>query len=143
MRFVRYRLKDILKCTGYYHRSPCLEFCNKVESLKLECCALTEQELQKMLNQVNCKMASYWHFARGSSGSKIILVIDNETVVDEIITHKMHEALLGISETYAHGAQTGEVLPIQISYLPKQQLLKNTHAQTKPKLISQHVFEEP
>jgi hypothetical protein len=54
----------------------------------------------------------------------------------------MHERLKQINEPYAHGVSTKEVLPMVLFQLPKYELLADSHAQTKPKLISQQVITE-
>ncbi len=142
MGFVRYQLKDIVKCTGFFNKAPILVFCYKTQLLKLESCALTGQELQQMVKIIDFTMAPHWFFARNSLGNRVVLVTDDSSVVPEAILNKMHEQLIMISSTYAHSVQTEEVLPLVLFQLPKDQLLADVHAQTKPKLISQQVIAE-
>jgi len=142
MGFVRYRLKDIVKCTGFFHRSPRLEFCYKTQLLKLESCAITGQELQIMVQNVHLHMEPHWFFARNSLGNKIVLVADDSQLIHSIFLEQLHEQLITISPTYAHSVETGEVLPLTLLQLPRESLLVDVHAQTKPKLISQEVIAE-
>lgn len=142
MGFVRYQIKDIVKCTGFLNKAPKLVFCYKTQLLKLESCAITGQELQAMLNVVNFNMEPYWHFARNSLGNTIVLVTDNTVEIPDSVLAQMHEQLNQISPTYAHSVDTEEVLPMVLLQVPKETLLADSHAQTKPKLISQQVISE-
>ena len=140
MGFVRYQLKDIVKCTGYLNKAPKLLFCYKTQLLKLESCAVTGQELQAMLQAVNFNMAPSWYFARNSLGNMIVLVTDDAVQIADSLLAQMHEQLIKISPTYAHSVETEEVLPLVLLQLPKEKLIVDSHAQTKPKLISQQVI---
>ena len=142
MGFVRYRLKDVVRCTGYLNKAPRLEFCYKTQLLKLESCAITGQELQSMVQTADFKMAPHWFFARNSIGNRIVLVTDNTVELPESILTDLHLHLMQISPTYAHSMETGEVIPMTLLQLPKEELLAGIHAQTKPKLISQQVIAE-
>ncbi|WP_133128309.1 GH3 family domain-containing protein [Legionella nagasakiensis] len=141
MGFVRYQLKDIVKCTGFYNRAPRLEFCYKSAQIRLDVCTISEQELRCMLQQVNLEMETHWFFCRDSRGDKLILVTDTETSLNETVIQSMHKILLAISEPYAYSVRMGEIRPLEWRQLPKERLLKNSHAQSKPKLISQEILE--
>jgi hypothetical protein len=142
MGFVRYQLKDIVKCTGFLNKAPKLVFCYKTQILKLESCALTGQELQTMLQAVHFNMAPHWYFARNSLGNKVVLVTENTIKIPDSLLTQMHEQLIKISPTYAHSVETEEVLPLVLLQVSKETLLVDSHAQTKPKFISQQVIAE-
>ena len=142
MGFVRYQLKDIVCCRGFLNKAPRLEFCYKTQLLKLESCAITGQELQNMLQAASFNMAPHWYFARNSLGNKVVLVTDDTIVIEDEMLSTLHTQLSKISDTYAHSIETGEVLPLVLLQLPLGQMLKNVHAQTKPRLISQEVIGE-
>ncbi|RUR19461.1 GH3 auxin-responsive promoter [Legionella sp. km535] len=142
MGFVRYRLKDVVRCTGYLNKAPRLEFCYKTQLLKLESCAITGQELQAMVQAADFKMAPHWFFARNSVGNRIVLVTDDELELPDSILAELHRHLIHISSTYAHSMETGEVISMTSFQVPKEELLADVHAQTKPKLISQQVIAE-
>lgn len=142
MGFVRYQLKDVVKCTGYLNKAPWLEFCYKTQLLKLESCAITGQELQAMVQALDFDMQPYWYFARNSLGDRIVLVTDNHAELSESLLVNLHQQLIQLSPTYAHSIETGEVLPMVLWQLPMEALLVDAHAQTKPKLISQQVIAE-
>lgn len=142
MGFVRYRLKDIVKCTGYLNSSPKLEFCYKTQLLKLESCSITGQELQSAVQATHFNIEPYWYFARNSVGNRIVLVTDDEVEISELLLKGLHEQLIQISPTYAHSVETEEVLSVALLQLPKEELLADLHGQTKPKFISQEVIAE-
>lgn len=142
MGLVRYQLKDIVKCTGFLNKSPRLEFCYKSQLLKLEYCAITGQELQQMIHDVSFNMEPNWFFARNSVGSRIVLVTDDTICIPESLLLQMHERLKQLNQPYAYGIVSGEVLPMISLQLPKDELLVGSHAQTKPKFISQQVIKD-
>jgi hypothetical protein len=142
MGFVRYQLKDVVQCTGFLNKAPQLEFCYKTQLLKLESCAITGQELQKMLESVGFNLFPHWYFARNSLGNRIVLVTDTTAGLNDSLLHDLHTQLIQISPTYAHSVSTGEVIPIALLQLPLEELLVDSHAQTKPKLISHRVVTE-
>lgn len=142
MGFVRYQLKDVVKCTGYLNKAPHLEFCYKTQLLKLESCAVTGQELQNMVQVAGFNMAPHWYFARNSLGNKIVLVTDDKAEIPASHLMQLHQQLIQVSPTYAHSVETGEVEPMVLLQLPMGELLGDIHAQTKPKLISQQVIAE-
>ena len=142
MGFVRYQIKDVVKCTGFLNKSPRLEFCYKTQMLKLESCTISGQELQKMLCDISFDMAPHWFFARNSLGNRIVLVTDDMVKIPDSLLAQMHERLMQINEPYAHSVVIKEVLPMVLMQLPMDELLVDSHAQTKPKLISQRVITE-
>ncbi|KTD74316.1 GH3 family domain-containing protein [Legionella tucsonensis] len=142
MGFVRYQLKDVVKCIDFLNKAPRLEFCYKTQMLKLESCSISGQELQEMLCGISFDLAPHWYFARNSLGNRIVFVTDDTTQISDSILGQMHERLMQINEPYAHGVSTKEVLPMVLFQLPRDELLADSHAQTKPKLISQQVITE-
>lgn len=140
MGFVRYRLKDIVKCTGYFNQAPIIEFCYKSQMLSLEGCAITGQELQSMLSLAGLSMAPYWYFARNRSGNRIVLVINDTTHLSDEVINRLHQQLMTISPAYAHHIKAGAILPITLLKVPLAELLADTHGQTKPTLISTKVL---
>ena len=142
MGFVRYQLKDVVKCTGFLNKAPRLEFCYKTQMLKLESCSITGQELQHMLRDISFEIEPHWYFARNSLGNRIVFVTDDAMQIPDSLLAGMHKRLMQINEPYAHSVTTKEVLPMVLLQLPKDELLADSHAQTKPKLISQRVITE-
>ena len=140
MGFIRYQLKDIVLCTGYLNRAPRLEFCCKSAQIRLNTCSISEQEIRDMIEKVEFQMQPYWYFARNSSGNKLILVMDIENQPPASMLEMMHNTLISISETYAYGVKTGGIITPELIQLPKEQLLGNRHAQTKPRMISQQII---
>lgn len=140
MGIVRYRIKDVVKCKGFYNQAPILEFCYKSEGLKLEYCTIAEPELRQMLKKLDFELGDRWCFARNQSGDRVLLVVDEKTTIANEITQKMHEILIEISETYAHSVKVGETLPLTAIQVPFNRLLQNVHAQSKPLLITREVF---
>lgn len=142
MGFVRYQLKDVVKCTGFCNRAPRLEFCYKSAQIRLDACSISEQELRTVIGQLDLMFEPWWYFARDAKGERLVLVIDDESIVEASKIQKIHEVLIEISEPYAYGVQLGSIQPIAIQTLSKTKMLNSAHAQTKPRLISQEVISQ-
>ncbi|MCW8400776.1 GH3 auxin-responsive promoter family protein [Legionella sp. PATHC038] len=140
MGFIRYQLKDVVKCTGFLNKAPRLEFCYKTQMVKLESCSVSGSELQNMLSDISFDIEPHWYFARNRLGNRIVFVTDDAIQISDALLARMHERLMQINESYAHGVMTKEVLPMVLLQLSKDELLADNHAQTKPKLISQQVI---
>lgn len=140
MGLVRYQLKDIVKCSGYYHHAPRLEFCYKSSLIKLEYVAISEQELMTALDDIQLSIEPTWYFARNYSGDRLVLVAEEGAIIDEDWFSALHQSLKSISEGYAYYADAGEIHQPILHQLPKS-LKAKVHAQTKPRLISQETVE--
>lgn len=140
MGFVRYRLKDVVQCTGYFNKSPTLSFCHKVSSLLLDYCALSETELRAVIAEADINIKPFWFFACDEKRNCLYFVVDNEAQITEQHTNMIHQKLIEKNEKYAYESKNNNILPCKLLKLEKKQLLKNHHAQTKPKIISQNIL---
>jgi|GEM_PF-2406220 len=146
MGFVRYRLKDVVECTGYFNKTPIIRFCYKVSRLLLasrlllDFFALTESDLRRALAEVDIHIKPYWYFACDNQRDCLYLVVDRDASISQNDAHAIHSALIKTNEKYAYESKQGGILPCKIARFEKQVLLKNHHAQTKPKIISQDML---
>lgn len=140
MGFVRYRLKDVVECTGYFNKTPIIRFCYKVSRLLLDYCALTESDLRRALSEADIHIKPYWYFACDQRRDRLYFVVDQEAPISQDDANAIHLALIKTNEKYAYESQEGGVLPCKVARFEKKVLLKNHHAQTKPKIISQDIL---
>jgi hypothetical protein len=140
MGFVRYRLKDVVECTGYFNKAPILSFCYKVSSLLLDYCSLSECELRVAVTESNINLEPYWFFACDAKRNRLYFVVDKDAKITEHHTLMIHQQLLKKNDKYAYESQHNNILPCKLLKLAKKKLLKNHHAQTKPKIISQDIL---
>jgi hypothetical protein len=136
MGFVRYRLKDVVQCTGYFNQAPILSFCYKAASLLLDYCSLTESDLRKAVAHTNISLKPYWHFACDARRNRIFFVVDDDSLGQSDVD-TIHQELVLHNEKYAYECEQGNVLPAKLKKVNREILIRNHHAQTKPKIISQ------
>lgn len=142
MGFVRYRLNDVVECTGYFNKVPILSFCYKVSCLLLDYCGLSERELRAVITDVGINLEPFWFFACDEERNCLYFVVDTEASITEIQTNMLHQKLIETNEKYAYESKQKNILPCKLLKLDKKQLLKNHHAQTKPKIISQTIINK-
>ena len=141
MGFVRYRLKDVVECTGFFNQAPILSFCYKVATLLLDYCALSEQDLREAVALAEIELEPYWFFACDSNRNRLNLVVDYETTLQQQDADTIHQKLIESNEKYAFEVKQGNILGCQLKLVDQKKLLKNHHAQTKPKIISQEIVD--
>lgn len=142
MGFVRYRLKDVVQCTGYFNQAPILSFCYKVSSLLLDYCALSESELRAIVTELEINLEPFWFFACDEERNCLYFVVDTKASITEAQTIMFHQKLIETNEKYAYESKKNNILPCKLLKLDKKELLKNHHAQTKPKIISQTILNK-
>ncbi len=140
MGFVRFRLYDVVHCTGFFHRSPILEFKEKAgNAVSLGQARISETHILQALAKSRVEWPSPWLFAPNASGNGL-LFHHREAIpqLPESLAAFEH-ALSGLNAEYADDVANHLLEPIAPAHLPAQHELwtATTHAQTKPKVIQQ------
>lgn len=143
MGFVRYRLYDVVRCTGFYNRSPVLEFVGKSGNLiSLGHTRISESVLMGILPTLKQSLPSRWILAPCTTGKQMYLHYvqgersdsDWNPACNEL-DHRLQEA----SVDYREDIRDRLLNPIVPKALPTTHPLWNRflHAQTKPVVIHQ------
>ncbi|MCO5142969.1 MAG: GH3 auxin-responsive promoter family protein [Oligoflexia bacterium] len=140
MGFIRYRLYDIVRCNGYFHKSPILEFVEKAgNTVSLGQCRISETHILASLGSLD--FSNSWLIAPAVDGSGLVFYI--ETTEDQL---EKKVALLDLqlqknNSDYAEDIRDGLLKPIRIKV--HSDYFKNfeTHAQNKPKVIQKNPIE--
>lgn len=140
MGFVRYRLKDIIECTGYFNKAPIIAFYYKASLLLMDYCTLSESELSQAAQAADIEMQPYWYFACDQYRNRLFLVVDEQAAINNKQLEDIDQYLRSANEKYDVEYQQGNVLACQLIRKNKQLLTENHHAQTKPKMISQQIL---
>lgn len=139
MGFVRYRIFDIIRVTGYINKSPIIEFVRKEGStLSLGEATLAEDELVDAACYAQINLKFYWQFAPNETGDGIVLYVDE--INDELISklEMMDSYLSEVNINYKIETEHKSIKRIQVEVVDKEILLKNRpemKAQTKPQYL--------
>ncbi len=140
MGFVRYRLYDVLQCTGYWHHSPILEFRRKAgNQISLGSMRITENELISSLHAAGVALRGPYCYAPNKNGNGLVFLACDEWDLDVQKQAKVDAALRDLSPYYRNDIADGYIVPIQIHPLPKEHRLwhRQGHAQEKPRILVQ------
>jgi hypothetical protein len=139
MGLVRYRLGDLVACTGHFHRVPTLRYHRRVRAeLSLGLSVFSEDELVAVLQRVRLPPEVEAVFGPSADGRSLVLYTSQR--VDDAVIEAMHAALLELNETYAGMFKHSWMHALQQVCAPGDPLwqrLRPAHAQAKPPLLLQ------
>jgi hypothetical protein len=135
MGLVRYRLQDIVKCTGFFHQSPIIYFERKASSqISLGLVTISENELVKVCFDLNIKLDENHFFCPNEESDGLLYCLNGETLPREKLQN-LNESLKAINVNFKKYCDNGTIRGITQH---RRQANKNKfHAQTKPKYLFQ------
>jgi hypothetical protein len=141
MGLVRYRLCDVIACTGYYNQAPVIEFAHKSTGIiSLGLVSIAESELVESLLAAGVALRSHWRVGPNASGNGLVLYADaggNDLEV-QLAAADEHLRALNVNYRIYRGNQT--IVPLTRALLPLAHPLwtqTSVHAQSKPMLLLQ------
>ena len=142
MGFVRYRLFDIVRCNGYFNRSPLIEFVQKSGNIVLlGVVKLRETHILEAMAQTSFQLSGRWFFAPAADGRKLTLYhsLSQEDLDTQL--SRFHVALGAVHSEYAAESRTGVCLPITSQLLPETHPAFGVaeHAQSKQVVLRQRM----
>jgi hypothetical protein len=151
MGLIRYRIGDIIECTGFFKQSPILQFKRKVSSsLSLGILRINEAELIESSDHLRSKGLPYKYlFSFSHDGKSLGLYIQTDELSEGLKKQIMTDASLidsklqSISADYKKERDNKTLLSIQCYRLPKKNsyFLTSETGQEKQKLIIQEQVE--
>lgn len=139
MGLVRYRLGDLVACTGHFHRVPTLRYHRRVRAeLSLGLSVFSEDELVRVLERAPLPPDVEAVFGPSADGRSLVLYTSRE--VPQATLDAMHAALLEWNETYAGMFKHSWMQALQQVAAPGDPLwerIRPKHAQAKPPLLLQ------
>ncbi|MEQ9495519.1 MAG: GH3 auxin-responsive promoter family protein [Deltaproteobacteria bacterium] len=137
MGLVRYRLQDVVTCTGHFHRSPIVHFSHKsANQISLGPASVSEAELVQVLKQLTRDRACL--VAPAASGRGLELCVDEPIAATEVSAVEL--ALGGVNPVYRRYVANGTLDPLTARRVASDHPsfdLARGHAQTKPRLLMQ------
>jgi hypothetical protein len=140
MGFVRYRLYDVLRCSGHWQRAPILEFKQKAgNQISLGTMRVTEDELLTCMRTAGFRPQGPFCYAPNRKGNGLIFVSGDPRDADPQAQARIDEALQALSFYYRRDVKEGVVKPIEVLSLPPTHSLwqRPGHAQEKPRILVQ------
>ena len=141
MGMIRYRLKDIVTCTDFVHRSPVIHFKYKAENLiSLSTLRLSEDQLAQCLANLGIRDLAHVRIAPASDGARLLVAMGEGLGITQ---EAFENELQALSPYYGEERAAQHVGASQMIFLPKSHEIfqRVRHAQSKPSLISKVPFD--
>lgn len=150
MGLVRYRVHDVVRCTGFVERSPVLEFRHKTAfTLRLGQVSIAESDLTEVLAELGYEPARTWCVVSSRTGDALRVLVKDaadgrsaETAQAEAahlrqLLKPLDERLRDLLPVYDHDRNVGWMKPPELQLLAANHDIwdQPTHAQAKPKLL--------
>jgi hypothetical protein len=139
MGFVRFRLYDIVRCTGFFRRSPILEFVEKAgNTVSLGHTSISETHVLNALQRAGLEFPSPWILAPAADASGLLFAHPGRLTSSDKLA-QLDQALQAANPEYFEDIRDKLLQPIRDLPLPEEHPLfrQGAHAQTKPKVIQQ------
>jgi hypothetical protein len=140
MGMIRYRLYDVVTCTGRFERSPIVHFKQKAgQQISLGLVQVAESEIVSALAEARVTPRGRWFFGPNAQGDGLVLYDDGENEDAGDVVPRVHDALRRLNTYYDAYAEKTLVRPIGHRSLPHDHEVwrRATHAQTKPRVLVQ------
>lgn len=145
MGLIRYRLFDIIRCTGFFNKAPLIEFVHKSASIiSLGLVSVSEAELMESFEQAGIEIPGHWRIAPNRQGSGLVLYGDLPGFISEKTLETADEILKNININYRIYTTNGTLSSLSYKLLPPEHPLwmpEECHAQRKPVFLLQRCPE--
>lgn len=142
MGLVRYRIFDAIKCTGFFRKSPIVEFVEKSDrSISIGLVCISELELVKACLAVGISLDVDTCFAPNYAGNGLTLYTWRKELPDWVAKLQCADGhLQEMNAVYRKYSNTDFLRPLSMATLPQEHAFwtrKVVHAQTKPGYLMQ------
>lgn len=135
MGLVRYRLYDIIKCTGYFYSSPIVHFVRKAASmLSLGIVTISENELVSLANKLSLPLDESHYFCPNEEHDGFLYCYSHDEPSVEVL-RELDKELKLINTNYQTYTESMSIREIKSHRVGQMDM--NFHAQTKPKYLYQ------
>jgi hypothetical protein len=145
MGLVRYRLNDVVSCTGFFNRAPVIEFAHKSGGIiSLGLVSVSESELVEALLAAGVDLEPHWRVGPTPEGNGLALYADAADPEREARLEAADAHLRSININYRIYTGNGTLKPLSGRVLRLTHSLwarDAPHAQTKPVLLIQSAPE--
>ncbi len=148
MGLLRYRLHDIIRCVGYFNKSPVIQFVQKEgNAIALGVLYLLESDITAALVRLNVTISGRWVFVPRQDFRGLELAFDdNSSQNSPTLCSRVDDILCDMNPSYKGWRKKGFLEPIAGRFIPPShqfwQRFPSAHAQVKPLIISNRPVEE-
>jgi hypothetical protein len=136
MGLVRYRLFDVIKCTGFINKSPIVEFSHKAgQQLSLGMCVISEAEILNVMANLSSNIQNFF-FTAHVKGNGLTLYTQKEIVSSEIL-NEIDSALKLLNLNYKKYRESEQINKPTCIQDDSEFWYKEKHAQSKQQFIYQ------
>ncbi len=136
MGLVRYRLKDVVRCTGRLHRSPVIHFSHKSShEISLGPACISEPELVQAIHAAGLDGIGARIFAPAPSGDRLELCTTGDADDEQLA--RLEATLRRINPMYEKYASGGVLRAVVLRKVGRDHPVwtRDEHAQSKPRLL--------
>jgi len=138
---VRYRLYDVVACTGMFARSPIISFRYKSgRSISLGLAVVSESELVSASLAAGFGLKAHWRFGPSAAGNGLSLYVPEDADVATNLLAAIDSEVRRMNVNYAQYTENGTIAPLSIERLPASHPFwqrSALHAQSKPQYLVQ------
>lgn len=138
MGLVRYRVGDIVRCTGHFAQAPILEFVEReAQDLSFGSATITEGQLVETAKRIGLSRLSRWVFAPNPVGNGLMFYFDSSDIDGSDLARRADEALCEMNALYSSCTRRGTVAHVRAALLPSDHELWGGagHAQSKERVL--------
>ncbi len=141
MGLVRYRLFDVVACTGFFNRAPVVEFSHKSGGIiSLGLVSVSESELVTSLLAAGVRLRGHWRVGPNTGGNGLVLYVDaaEQDLPARLAAADAHLSTINLN--YRIYTASGTMARLTFAALPSAHPLWDQgvpHAQSKPVLLIQ------
>lgn len=137
---IRYRLHDIVQCTGYYRRAPRLAFCCKTAFLlKVTSATFPENELVKVLLELGYRAQDDLLVGPSPAGSAFAIYYRADAA-RSVTAAALDRALRAASRLYDHERTRGVLGPVESVTVPASHAMWEWRS--RPRAKSRYILQE-
>ena len=141
MGLVRYRVYDMIRCTGYFEKSPVIEFVRKsLNEIILAgsfAIRVSEDQILKAVQETGRLFDNNWFFGPNLDSTGLVFYFRNKSAISADQLKKIDSEVESLNKYYANDISRGALRPLTAIQLAGDHPVWNIsqHAQTKPRIM--------
>lgn len=145
MGLIRYRLFDVVRCNGFFNKSPIIEFTHKSGSMiAIGQVRFAESNLILALQFAELDLEPHMVFGIAVDGAQLVCYTANSFDTKVTKLQKVQQYLAKVSPEYQEDIDAGLMRPLSYVFVPKDhafwQKIQKSNAQSKQPLITLETY---
>jgi hypothetical protein len=146
MCLVRYRVGDIVRCSGFLHKCPLIQFHSRAaREISLGVATLSEGQVIEALRRCNRAVRGQWVFGPNDMGDGMRLYTMIPTDDGNELARQLDLELCELNASYQDCRRLGGIAPLTLAVLPEDHPLWKArapkHGQQKPTVLWQQPIQ--